>query len=132
MGKTKQWFASIANLVGMTQILALHSLDTPSGGVIDRTLTERMESMVGDCDPRCSTGKTNQWFAPIANVVDMTQILALHSLDTLSGGVIDRALKERMEDVVGDYNPREQKKGQTEGVVLCRSMQPMPYLEAKP
>jgi len=33
--------------VGMTQILALQSLDTPSSGVIDHALTERMEVMVG-------------------------------------------------------------------------------------
>ena len=106
MGKTKQWFAPIANVVGMTQIFALHSLDTPSGGVIDGTLTERMEVVVGDRNPRYSMGKTKQWFAPIANVVGMTQILALHSLDISSGGVIDRALTERMKVVVGDRNPR--------------------------
>jgi len=45
----------------------------------------------------------------------MTQILALHSLDTLIGGVIDRTLMERMETVV-----------------LCGSMQVRPYLEAQP
>jgi len=40
--------------VGMTQILALHSLDTSSGGVIDCALTKRMEIVVGDRNPRCS------------------------------------------------------------------------------
>jgi len=56
--------------------------------------------------------------------VGMMQILVLHSLDTPSGGVIDRALTERMEAVVGDRNPQysEQKKEQTETVVLCGSM----------
>jgi len=41
-----------------------------------------------------------------------------------SGGVIDHALMKRMEVVVGDRNPRfnEQKKGQTEVVVLYESM----------
>jgi len=66
--------------------------------------------------------------------VGITQILVLHSLDTPSGGVIDHALTERMEVVVGDCNPccSEQKKGQTKAVVLCGSMQPRPYLEAQP
>jgi len=56
----------------------------------------------------------------------MMQILALHSLDTPSGGVIDRALAERMEVVVGNRNPcySEQKKEQGETMVLCGSMQP--------
>jgi len=40
--------------VGMTQILTLHSLDAPSGEVIDRALMERMEVMVGDRNPHCS------------------------------------------------------------------------------
>ena len=48
--------------------------------------------------------------------------------------MIDRALAEKMKVVVGDHNPRcsEQKKGQTEVMVLCESMQPRPYLEAQP
>jgi len=64
----------------------------------------------------------------------MMQILALHSLDTPSGGVIDYALMERMKVVVGDHNPRysEQKKGQDEAVMLCGIMKPRPYLEAQP
>ena len=45
----------------------------------------------------------------------MTQILALHSLDTPSGRVIDHTLTERMKTIV-----------------LCGSMQARPYLEAQP
>jgi len=43
--------------VGMTQILALDSLDIPSGGVIDCALTEKMEVVVGDRNPRCRKKK---------------------------------------------------------------------------
>jgi len=50
--------ALIVNVVDMTQILALHSLDIPSGRVIDCALTKRMEVVVGDRNPRCSMGKT--------------------------------------------------------------------------
>jgi len=59
-GKDKTMIFPIANVVGMTQILALHSLDTPSGGEVDHALMERMEVVVVDCNPHCSMGKTKQ------------------------------------------------------------------------
>ena len=84
MGKTKQWFAFIANIVGMTQIIALHSLDTPSGGG-DRPGTDWKNGGRGrGSQSLLQHGKDKLMICSLANVVDMTQILVLHSLDTPS------------------------------------------------
>jgi len=116
----------LPNLNKVNLILIQEGVETMSCGKEDRG--EVMAFAVrGRVD-----GKEKTMICPHCKRSGHDANLALHSLDTPSGGVIDRAVTERMEVVVGDRNPRysEQKKGQTEAVVLCESMQHRPYLEA--